>query len=838
MSEQETQPQQEPQQEITPYQPFQPSPLKRGIAQGADAVANGLDLTRRIVTSIETWVKTGIDRVVSMEEENPKTRIAKIRSAIGELVGTVMTIARQSRMLEKVDLSKRPALFEDSELDIRIKGDINDVLDSRLAAFMSFEKEMEFIGEYGFLMGIPPAKLIAYFEDEKIIDLMTMEILNMEESGLRATSVYALFKSIFKVGIKRLRGISRRIKKAPVAGEIEEEIKAAIADFNEHYDPTDSEKTLAAFIALLREEYHEYDLQTWLRDNKKLLRGVSIDKDVLSYVHKTVSEVYERAGSKKPGQFMKLHADQFHRYDTNDEDSNIPVYRKLIKKNNGHENAPYFEIYPDLIVDFFNDVVPRIENGKNSLITLRKLMIKAIREKLASQDPNCKNVIINDNAKLEVIVGESHEELMKKLEKYIARICTTVGSHINVADLLIDPTQLSPEITQHYEEWFDGEDNFIIHSSNPYYAHLRRLFRYRNEPEDFDVVKTRVANILKNVNKYLDSVAEDLGIPGITIQEVAEINDYAELVKIACKGENELVRFAARRKIELATLIFSCEHTPLKVYQDHHAKALKEVMEGKGGITIDETAPLKRIEFMDWENGELARIMDDQTEGIDQDKIKSVDLIPATLGKTPCYLLPTNSEDQNEGNPREYIGKKSLFSMVTNLLTGEKKRAKDLTDLVRMTFVVDSIEDLVQVQQQIEDEYISFGRTLKRENRYGEFVKVGSFKVLESANKSAEYKTLRYVVDVPIEDEAGVRTYMAPIEIRVMLVEDLLKERSEFNDASHKKYEHRRLQTVHERVEPVEVFPERYKTIGARIYDIFRSVKVVPKTTEDYKMAA
>lgn len=839
------------QQEETALVQYKAPLIARIRAKTADLAADGLDTIESAFALVERTVKGAIDNIMKNETSSPRGIIDHVSNSIAHATAGGMKEIRENRLLEKADIRALPALSDDQEEDDTVKGDINDILDSRIAAVMPFEDEMEFIGKYAFKKGISPIQLIEYLESEIILDIIVGELLSLEYSRFRGTSVYVFFKSLWKSFGKRLRTFAKRKREEPVQGQVEEEIKRKITYLRETYDPFDKERTMAAFVQILKEEYPNHDLLSWLKANKKIiteiLRGQrdedkKSDENFKSHVYKVIQGVYERAGTNDPRTFIRLNMRKFVENYSNTQDASMPLFNKLIKDAGGNVDNGALVLDIDSIESFFQDVLPRIESDKYSLAILRKIMIEEIQVEVQRNGANEGNLILRGKGKIEAVTYESNESLKDQISTIITQNTRIMSSHIDVRNLLIDPTQNSPELQKHFDDWFAPTGKIKSGSGGGYYAHLRSLFRLmsdENEDVDFAKVKDNVKDILSLVNGYLDSISQDLGIPSIKVDGVAEVHDYAELVKIASTGVNKEARFAARRKIELATLVYSCLGTPRKVYQDHEAFAIKAVLEkDKNGIKIDEDAPLRKVHFMDYESGEVEIFEEGSTPVSEkQGKAKTFTLIPGKLGNTNCYLLPAGSEN-NDNEPREYIGKKSLFSMLTNLLSGEKKRAEDLTDLVRMTFVVDSTEDLVKLQQQIEDEYISFGRTLKRENRYGEFVKVGSFSVSKSAAKSGEYKSLRYVVDIPIWDESGERVYFAPIEIRILLTEDLAKERSEYNHASHKKYEHRRLSDVYSRVEPVEVFENRYKTVEPHPDDAFKISAVVPKTTEDYEMAA
>ena len=88
--------------------------------------------------------------------------------------------------------------------------------------------------------------------------------------------------------------------------------------------------------------------------------------------------------------------------------------------------------------------------------------------------------------------------------------------------------------------------------------------------------------------------------------------------------------------------------------------------------------------------------------------------------------------------------------------------------------------------QHIEDKYISFGRILKLENRGYEHIGAGNgrLNIGQNTSKSDQYKAIRYVTHFPVGSETGKDRYSTILEIRVLQLDDLAKERSKHNHAS------------------------------------------------------
>ncbi len=854
-------------------EPIYLPPIGRQIrGQMYRVMAGFMDVTERAYDRLERALVNKVDAFVGPydpeidgERKGVRARVAKIIAAL-----------RRSRINEGLPLRHLPRLIPGNEdEDYQMMTDINDFIASRMAGYISFKDEMAAIVSYAFEKGVPPETLKDYFQDEKILNWLITNLLNFDESTFRGSNLHGLIKSLWRAASKRLKTGAQRMFKKPVDDETEQKLIKNIAFFGTTYDPTNRKGTISGFVKDLQSEYKEYDVLTWLKKNKNLLVKIFAGKTEVAvaagldestqfkHIANAVQEAYEACAIEEPERFIKLSIGQFFvPYSPGEEGSTS--FEDRLFRTEGVEYQQSMVVDMGAIAEFFSDILGTISNqAQISMVKIRGDLADACVAIAKEKYPDVKTCIVRNvsgrGAHHQLIHFDSPEELGKNLHGLVHKSCEILGSHIDVTDLLEDPDSTPPEIQKCYRRWYSGS----TFKQTVYNRYLRRLFGHKifdetaksgdeeGEPlvakkESDAELNERINRIFDNVNKYLASVAKDLGIPSIQHPEIAEINDYAELVKIACTSDDRKKRFAARRKIELASLTYSCIGAPHSVYQDHEASAIKAVLESSfDGIKLRGEGT-KFVEFIDIPAKEGERY--GNIRMLDPSKVvhplkpgeskKKIRLIPAKFGGRQCYLLPTQVEDAEVDDPNEYIGKKSLKSMLTNLLSGEKKRASDLTDLVRMTFVVDSYESLKEIQGQLANNHISFGRVIKTENRYGNIVRVSSLNVSKNRSKASDYRALRYVVEVPIQDEAGNRTYLAPVEIRIMMLEDLCKEKSDHHRASHKKYEKRRLHKTLEKTTPREIFSEHYKETKPNPDDIYQETEIVPKESEDYAMAA
>ena len=176
-------------------------------------------------------------------------------------------------------------------------------------------------------------------------------------------------------------------------------------------------------------------------------------------------------------------------------------------------------------------------------------------------------------------------------------------------------------------------------------------------------------------------------------------------------------------------------------------------------------------------------------------------------------VLDFDSSTLYEEKRFKIINTKTEYSLITKLIR-KNLREDEITDVLRMTFVVDNEEKLKRVSKHIETNYTSFGRELKIENRgYEHIVSTStSSTVKKNLSKSNDYKSLRYVLKIPIRSEKGQKPHAREVEIRILHLDDLGKERSQYHHASHDAYKNRREIECAQTLYPRELYPELYET--------------------------
>ncbi|MBI5754100.1 hypothetical protein HZA40_03090 [Candidatus Peregrinibacteria bacterium] len=806
--------------------------ITTGLTTAAAEVALvGASLLRRFAKAQVNAVRRRVDSALNGPQKTALDR--QIAAALKRAI----EFGKSYRLIDKIDLEKTPKLLDDKEADRLLKSDITNDLDNRISIAAPFIEEIQRIGNTCFDRGIPPERLIAFLESEDVLTFLVSEVLFSEDSVYRGDNLKAIGGSIIENVILKLEKKITRTQKEPVDAPTEEKIVKNIAYFEQNYDPHDKTFTITNFIKELEERYPQYDIFSWLIKNRDrlidLIHGRATEK---RHVSDIVNEVYRERGRLSPDRFIELYIDQFLDFYGQEDMADAPAFLFKILGVDRKDAGSVLIFDLKGLGNFFNSVMDKIESKNFNLIQLRSKIIAICIYRIATFPGQIDNlVILHKEGNYKSHQTNNKKSLSEEIEKEINNTCRVISSHVDVRNLLHDPKAISPEIAENFKEWFNEEGELKRHA---YYRYLRGLFGQmiaRDEehfnPERFEKLRERVTEIFTLVNEYVASIGEDLKIPSIAIDSVLDVNDYAELVKICCTNINLKTRFATRRKIELAFLIHRCVTSPRVVYQDYEAGAIRKILEtASNGIELlDE--PTQFLQFLDHPNGQVEEVGDQKTP-TDGSKLKAIPLIPAKFGDIKCSLLPTGSAD--EDGKFDYMGQKSLNSILTNLLNEPNKKIEDMTDLLRMTFVADSLDDLIALQKYLETNYISSGRTLKRENRYGNVVDVDDVSVSTNLSKSSEYRALRYVSYIVIPDEQGGQPYAVPVEIRVLLKEDLMKERSEFNDASHGNYVQTRLQRIMPILAPKEIFHDHYIEPAADPDDVFEQRQVRVKTSKDW----
>ncbi|MEK7672828.1 MAG: hypothetical protein AAB373_03000 [Patescibacteria group bacterium] len=804
--------------------------LTGGLASGGIRfAADVLGKAREIGGEITRKAAATVDGFVDENDDKPKTGVQKI-------VAKGVDFARKARLIERLNLRTLPSLIDDPVADLSLKTTLLDDLDSELGLSAPLVEEIDRIAKHCFDKGIQAERLAEFLEDPQILGFLIESILTDEDSHFRPENLIAVVQSVIHSIESKLKSFANRLGKKHI--EEDPRIKSELMEYFDHlketYDPQEKNYTVYKFIQLLTTQFPDYDVITWIRENKKILAEIISGKElkksqgteedeVTGHFSEIVRKVYLDRAKIHQREFIRLNIDRFIYLYREDEKSSS---QRRHRRRNSANGGDFLEIDISSMVDFFEDELLKTKTETVGALELRGLLVEESLKSIDRLASGCRNVSIieseGDSSHIERKHFNSQDDLNLHIVSKLEDKMQITSSHVNVLDLLQDPKSIPPEIRVNYNKWFEDPKRRGVFDTKSYHQYLKTIFGTK-KGEKIPALVERANSVFAKVNDYLQSVTDTLNIPSIIVEEVKEVNDLAELIKLCCTTEDPLIRFAARRKIETGILIYTCQSTPRKVFQKDDAEEVKTVMKQFGlKITSDQKDVMNFKENI--VTNEIT--VSDQKPPVDEvtEIAHEVELIPAKFGDVECYLLPAAKSgeegDEVSTDPNEYIGQKSLYSMITKLFAGEGESARDITDLIRMTFVVESKEQLIQLQEQIEHHCAGFGRVIKKEDRVNKRSK--SVKVGNNGSKASGYKAVRYALNIPISGRPSGKQYVIPLEMRILLKEDLAKERSYHHPVSHKKYEQRRLEGIFPRLAPEETFPERYEQEIPDKRDLFR----------------
>ncbi|MFA6305824.1 MAG: hypothetical protein WC651_03820 [Candidatus Gracilibacteria bacterium] len=751
------------------------SPLEGAIA---GFLGDTLEATRRKLTSAYQTVGQKVDDLV----ESPSTP-----AVVREAAKAAYKKTGRSRLTGRINFRKLPPLLANPEEDKRLKIEVIEASDMKINAEAPFYEEIAAISKQAFAKGVPPEVFIAFLESDEMLDLLIEETLEAEFSRYTGLDIPAMINSVMESIVVKLQHRRARSQKEEVPEETREQLERRFRYFRETYNPKDPEGNMSGYLRETRNDFGTmYDIDPWLKGKKEGLKEI-----LKGHIPNMVNEAYETKAreSNKQEEYIRMTIGKFF----------YPI-----------ATSPYKQYYLDgeELGNFFRETLIYMRTSKTGTVKLRE---QIINECFKLMETNGKISIHADmGAQAVTTFCKTPKEARKAVERAVKGVTTLPEMHIDLQNLFVEPKAPSEAIERDYKTLFDEGGEL---KSEEYKRMLRNLFEATQEKPEQDPIneeetetppayqherlgttKARVRRLFKEANTTIQRIAEEAGVDcPEEFEEVFEINDYAELIKMAYTAESERVRVAARYKIETAWLTYLHKFDPRFVYRERDAKQTAYRLENmEGGITI---------------RGEKTNI-------------RGVELIPVTVGGVDCYVLPTKDE--------EYLGTKSLYSLVAKSIrrSGEE-REENVTDILRMTFVVENKKDIESLDRYIAANQATFGRTIKRK-KYGETVAPKDKWVNDAS--SGEYKTDKSSGKLPVASDMG-ETYHVTLESRVITIEDAIGERSPMStsDARHEIYVRRRGVKCAKKIFPYEIFPEMYN-VCVHPDDTFKRRKIKLRT--------
>lgn len=630
--------------------------------------------------------------------------------------------------------------------------------------------------------------------------------------------------------------------KKQIDEETRQDLHKKLEKFKKTYDPT-SEYTVGEFVKRLKAKYRDYDLKPWWEENMpfliEMLRGYRMEiqdngerKRVVTgdeHVKDMVQGAYENKTRENNVHeaYIRTHLREF-LYDM----SPMPV----IEPKSKDDKMAIFMIDIKELSKFFTSLqdVATAEVGEGQIIN----MIARICSTEISRHGRAGNGIIihvnYDKGKREIVRINNPEDIDTKMAEMIDQVIKVSSPHINDQNLLVNPKGIPEKIQREYDKIFDGHGNL---KEQEYIALLRSIFEHRTvgeKKERIDTIKRQLETQFKDVNKILQNHFRRAGVkPAKELEEILGINEYSEIMKIAQTEKDHRRRYVARLKWEIFEIVYRSSYNPRFTFRKDDAERIKAKMEATSEDLQLKLDALKTLRFIDHQSGEiklLGEITTIEAKNVcpQNASIGEIKLIPATFAGQDCYLL------QGDGgkDSREYINLKTLESIVTKLILDRKTDPDEVTDLIRMTFVVNDLDELKRLKHDMEIGIAPGVRLIKWEDTYTEDRDRGMKHLGKNPNKSKKYKTLRAVCYIPVS--SGDKPYIVKFEIRVLLLSDAIKEKSQYNETGHTKYERKRSTNSIPVLGPEELFPEYYekeekdpndlsKTVNTRVKQVFAS---------------
>lgn len=831
------------------------------LASGAARLSRLVQNAGLTVSDVSSIV---INRTVATLQGEAKN--STIPQTVANYLEETVEVLRDARLIDPIDPDPLPKLYDDKNQDRKFKRDTTDYLDSQMSIASPFHEAIELISKRAFDQGIHPNKLIDFFETEEILDFLIHHVFTSKYTRYRGSNLAGAISSIVDSVSIKFESMASRVNKKEVAGDIEEEVLRKFRSFEKKYDPNDARRTAAEFMRRLEEKFPDYDIFNWLLKSKplftKLLRGHALGESKSAdpkkfHVRNLIQTAYEKRAKEKGLQkeFVQLYSPYFVEH----QPAKLVVEKDIYQGEKVVVAKSNIVLHLDQIALFFEKIGPKILDPATSKIHLRSMITDACLEKLFGSGALI--VVAIDGEEKEEKEFYDIEEMEAYVREKIKNSTKVNRSYVELVNLLADPDSTPDELEKDYNRFYDAEGKL---KTATYHKVLRRIFALVKdkdqdgtpERERMGKIKERLAKIFQESQDYLDQIhgsEKGLGIPSPNdFPEVRDCSDYSELVKLACRGETEDIRFSARRKIEIAFSEYISLYNPAFVFARHEASQIKlhlEDQQTSEGLVVDRSKPLTTIIYKNTvsDNGngkktaKIEIVATQDEEGgvlIDEPGLSTIEVIPAEIAGLECFLVPANNGNTN---PHEYMDLKSLKSTITKMIR-KRQRADTFTDYTRMTIAAKTLDDLKEILEYFDENYFNFGQRVKVEVRGFDEVEldIKDFAVETNPYKSEDLKAVRTVVMVLIPDSSGTMEYLAKFELRVGILEDLILEKNAVDpsDTGHKNYSIRRQKGVMKVIQPQALAPGLYKTVGPDPDDLWKDVDTVLKDSSDFPSTA
>ena len=776
----------------------------------------------------------------SLSEEYPNLEIYLSHPKVRKILEGFLKKTSEF-ILEEIRLSQE--VYKSNSSSIKDKEFISSVI-SHICSDFSNEASMQQL--FTLIVARANAKkfdvnsLIEFLKNENIIEILLNRALFFSNEGY------------FENG------------KKVVDNEIQEEINKFLNHFSEKYDPAYPKYTLISTIQKLKNRYLKYDILSflWKEYPKHVLR--CLIKSRIDYV---VDNLYieiaqQRLENRDDDNKTKL------------EDIISSYFPKIFFYSETPKNQ-CFVLKLDELNKLFGDTISKIyKNQKNiNFAEFRNVLLKMILKVIKNNPEVITLKITNVSGIMPMVIEFVQEDAENVFTELIQQNTKTIQVDNELIDSLSDPTRINASIEELGEKFIiEGEidnekyEDYLLRHHNVYrfdidveikaikekilkvvehcdlkdleeealslISKLQNKISLIKENDEtncnlnkVNLIKERLKGLFTDAENLFHYLSNQLNIESITKSErVKNCFDFGELVQIALFGEDEVERFEARRKLAITLRMERITKGPYYVFKERNANSIQKIIDDhcvynpENPISVHfydhPEKGLSQIQFVDG----IRRIIPITTAeeksftSADANTEKTIKLFPCNFNGVECFILPAGEREKGD-----IIRIKSL-----NAITIKELRHKKAHDLLAMSLVVNTQAQLEQIVSAIESKFLAYGRVISIKNNLGDVVEIKTKNASYNSSSSSEYRSVKYVVEMSIYDDQIQREVITTLEIRILLLEDLIKEKSDFHHASHKIYESRRLSSVIKSLAPEEIYKDLYEESVPEKWDIHK----------------
>ncbi len=756
--------------------------------------------------------------------------IGMTRDRISACGKGLVSLARRSRILERVDSGKLPPLVDDTSTNSYLVNTIVDYLDSDMASDTPLAGMIDNVVGLCFENDVHPDNLATLLKDEALLAVLVDEVINhaFDNTRFRGVNLVALATTLpAALAVKVKSKLHRTLFLKPVKGSpVEKDLDKLLSGYVKIYDPKNPKFSLTSFFNAMVEKYQgngqeqdSYDILGWLKTHKTSLvtmLGGEIDQ--------LAKEAYRECGRRNPEKFIGIFLGDF-----------------IYEQPGGVGGKSTWALNDEQLRKFVADVLPQIvtdaDDMRELFLKLTDLANKTIPHTI--EQSRVEHVVRHEkggeSVVTDTVLTESPSRTAKEfLMSKLAKRADTSLQRVDLLNLLSAPTESPKELLEKFDAWFEkkeiqyspetdknktsyelrealateaekqyfdktvkiteAEDSsftikFLKFNEKAYKVYIKRLFGKRKAPtsgraEAINVIEKRIESSFQDINKALENMGDLLQVDLTLCEDVKNCNDLAELIVYACSGSDELVRWEARRKIELYINKYHCDMVARRVFAESDAESIDEALKNDFRFTGE----TERVYFSEGDATSGVRIVnspsEEAKEGLQSFELEVAEFKPngedVKSQFTVGFLLPVTPN--NSKNAPAYINYKSWIQA---LFKSIRKNAlpEFIQDNLRITMVGKNESELKAIAGFIDRSIATWGLRVDYENSYET-----SDPIRKNSSTGEGYKHIKWVIYVPASDKKNNENFLTLLEIRLATRDTIARERSSTDTASHATY--------------------------------------------------